>query len=88
MTSNLVVAGCVKDEVQGPEAGHKLSVYPELVEGAQLLVDHGVAHGDKKGQGEIKRLQTCIILLCVELKIALPRIQMIGKQTVSDLWQG
>ena len=88
MTSNLVVAGCVKDEVQGPKAGHQLGVDPELVEGAQLLVDHGVAHGDKKGQGEIKRLQTCIILLCVEPKIALPRIQMIEKLTVSDLWQG
>ena len=58
MMPNLVVAGCVEDEVQGPEAGHKLGVDAELVEGAQLLVDHGVTHRDKEGQGEIERLQT------------------------------
>ena len=51
-----MVAGGVEDVVQGPQAGHQLSVDPELVEGAQLLVDHGVAHRDKQGQGEVERL--------------------------------
>ena len=69
MTSNLVVAGSVEDEVQGPEAAHKLSMDPELVKGAQLLVDHGMAHRDKKSQGEVKRLQTYIMHLYVSLKL-------------------
>ena len=67
MMSNLVVAGSVEDEVQGPEAGHQLCVDPELVEGAQLLVDHGMAHGDKKGQGQIKRLHNSLLLLSLKL---------------------
>ena len=82
MLSNLVVAGCVEDEAQGPKAGHQLCVDPELVESAQLLVDHSMTHRDKEGQGEVERLQTYIIQIYVELKIALPRIQMIEKLTV------
>ena len=53
---HLVVAGGVEDVVQGAQAGHQLSVDPELVEGAQLLVDHGVAHWDQQRQGEVKWL--------------------------------
>ena len=52
------MAGSVEDVVQGPQAAHQLGVDPELVEGAQLLVDHGVAHRDKQGQGEVERLHT------------------------------
>ena len=88
MMSNLVVAGSVEDEVQGPKAGHQLSVDPELVKSAQLLVDHGVTHWDKKCQGEVERLKTFFVCLYVEPKIALPRIQMIEKLTVLNLWQG
>ena len=62
MMSNLVVAGCVEDEVQGPKAGHKLCVDPELVEGAQLLVDHRVAYRDEQGQGEVEGLQMLVTL--------------------------
>ena len=53
---HLVVAGGVEDVVQGAQAGHQLGVDPELVEGAQLLVDHGVAHWDQQRQGEVKWL--------------------------------
>ena len=65
--TNLVVAGCVEDEGQGPKAGHQLSVDPELVKGAQLLVDHSMAHRDKKGQGEVERLHKSLLLLSLKL---------------------
>ena len=67
MLSNLVVAGSVEDEVQGPKAGHQLSVDPELVEGAQLLVDDSMTHRDKKGQGEVERLHKSLLLLSLKL---------------------
>ena len=54
---NLVVAGGVEDVVQGPQAGHQLGVDPELVEGAQLLVDNSMTHRDQQGKGEVKWLQ-------------------------------
>ena len=90
MLSNLVVAGCVEDEAQGPKAGHQLCVDPELVESAQLLVDHSMAHWDKEGQWKVERLQQNLLLLSLKfLKCQkIPRIQMIEKLTVWDLWQG
>ena len=51
-----MVAGGVEDVVQGAQAGHQLGVDPELVEGAQLLVDHSVAHWNQQRQGEVKWL--------------------------------
>ena len=84
---HLVVAGGVEDVVQGAQAGHQLGVDPELVEGAQLLVDHGVAHWDQQRQGEVKWLQNEANLYRLWI-FFLPRIQMIEKQTVLDLWQG
>ena len=43
-----VVAGRVEHELQGPEVGHQLRVYPELVEQIQLLVDEGLAGWDEQ----------------------------------------
>ena len=57
MLSNLVVTGSVEDEVQGPKAGHQLSVDPELVKQVQLLVDHRMAGRHKQRQGEVEGLQ-------------------------------
>ena len=67
MMTNLVVAGSVEDEVQGPKAGHQLCVDPELVKSAQLLVDHSMTHRDKKGQGEVERLHKSLLLLSLKL---------------------
>ena len=53
---NLVMTGCVEDEVQGPESPHELGVDPELVEQVQLLVDQRLAGGDEEGQGKVERL--------------------------------
>ena len=66
MLSNLVVTGSVEDEVQGPKAGHQLSVDPELVEGTQLLVDYSMTHRDKEGQGEVERLQKSLLYLSLK----------------------
>ena len=43
-----MVAGRVEHELQGPEVGHQLRVYPELVEQIQLLVDEGLAGWDEQ----------------------------------------
>ena len=60
-----MVAGGVEDVVQGAQGSDQLSVDPELVKGAQLLVDHGVAHRDQQGQGEVKWLQNVGLYICL-----------------------
>ena len=76
-----MVAGGVEDVVQGAQTGHQLSVDPELVEGAQLLVDNSVTHRNQQGQGEIKWLQNVGLCFCLRI-IVLPRIRMTEKLTV------
>ena len=63
---HLVVAGGVEDVVQGAQAGHQLSVDPELVEQVQLLVDDSVAGRDEQGQRKVEWLNRSRLVYVLE----------------------